>query len=616
MNDIVAVVVGIEHFEQPNWDVRGPFANALNVARLMLSIGARPNDIRMFVNENASSAPEDGKAMIRPLVDRGVRSQAPTRENINNCFALLAKNRSPNCRLFFYWSGHGFMDDAGNRILICEDFDTSAKIDRIFNATNRLRRLRGPAFASFSEQIFLADVCAKNTGQAFSTDILPTGGLSSAAQIALFATQDGGTSRSEFSRSVINWLETKVNWPDLNSAIGELTAEFRKADVSPYRLTQIDKDGERTTRHGREANLEGAVYAVISLLNTVQIPDDSLERYYQITAASVRIARLPGRFDLLSSVRDLADMSDGQATGGFSHALLSFLVRVSRDPNAGAVRRWLIAAPDSLARKLASVQKELDDEDHEKTLVIDLDCDSEGKPSLIRSFACQRSGSWIAGTSAPRRPVVNWTDVEEAVNDALDDCERNGLSISEISFVVEPPLFHHEFHRIERRGRPGEMLGEYAAVVLREQKRAYRPSKEWRECAKAVSALNPNDIALICVPAERKKVFEIIKGQKGIYYAGFPYGRGEDTVARSVLSSLVRSGAAYVFWPHRIHEGNPTWTKDVERLLKYCLEMGLKEFPNQLKLARVGGEEFGSNATMLWDDPNFNPFVKTVAPGG
>jgi hypothetical protein len=38
------------------------------------------------------------------------------------------------------------------------------------------------------------------------------------------------------------------------------------------------------------------------------------------------------------------------------------------------------------------------------------------------------------------------------------------------------------------------------------------------------------------------------------------------------------------------------------------------DFPNALQTQRAGGEEFAKHGALLWDDPDFAPLPRMVAP--
>jgi hypothetical protein len=66
MNDITAVIVGIEKYDQPAWSVPGPCRSALEIADYLISVGTKPANIFLFANEK----PGDGPSAIQPELTR------------------------------------------------------------------------------------------------------------------------------------------------------------------------------------------------------------------------------------------------------------------------------------------------------------------------------------------------------------------------------------------------------------------------------------------------------------------------------------------------------------------------------------------------------------------
>ncbi|MDA9446004.1 caspase family protein [Bradyrhizobium sp. CCBAU 21360] len=162
MREIVAVIVGIEKYSRSGIDISSPFANAMTAARHLLGMGAKAKNIHLLVNRTSSSDGYRGEVDIERLRAEGVTVlEEPTKAAILNELASVPAGIPPDSRLFLYWCGHGYAG-AGDRILLCSDYDAARCDDRTFNATRRFRRLGShPEYTCFTEQIFLVDVCAR-----------------------------------------------------------------------------------------------------------------------------------------------------------------------------------------------------------------------------------------------------------------------------------------------------------------------------------------------------------------------------------------------------------------------------------------------------------------------
>ena len=131
MQNVVGFLVAVEKCAQAGWDLPGAQRKALSMARYLLAIGARPEDISLFIRVS-----ENDHELSDETENLGIRIFHPTYEAIDTHFNLLFKNKKHDTRLFCYWCGHGYIDQKGNRQLLCQDFDVDNFTNRVFNATN------------------------------------------------------------------------------------------------------------------------------------------------------------------------------------------------------------------------------------------------------------------------------------------------------------------------------------------------------------------------------------------------------------------------------------------------------------------------------------------------
>ena len=66
MNNVYAFIVGIEQYDQPQWDIAGPCANALAITEWLLSINVPGDNISLFIStkkivENPSPSNQTSK---------------------------------------------------------------------------------------------------------------------------------------------------------------------------------------------------------------------------------------------------------------------------------------------------------------------------------------------------------------------------------------------------------------------------------------------------------------------------------------------------------------------------------------------------------------------------
>src|SRR5262249_18351994 len=158
--ELIAFIVGIECYDQPGWDVAGPCLNAIKIANHLVDTVENPGNIFVFTNlarTDSDAASKYKKDALDRLKGLGIHVQEDfNRNTIDTAFRKLGGRKG---RLLFYWSGHGYTDNSGNRIFICPDYRSAGFANRVFNATRRFDWLHSSDFAGLTEQILLADVC-------------------------------------------------------------------------------------------------------------------------------------------------------------------------------------------------------------------------------------------------------------------------------------------------------------------------------------------------------------------------------------------------------------------------------------------------------------------------
>ena len=174
-----------------------------------------------------------------------IEAHSPTYYNIEKAFGRLLDQWPGHSRLFFYWSGHGFVEKTGDRIFACQDYQSDKATAWVFNARHRLARLHSSQFKSFSQQIFLADVCGQYTNLKFGRDEQPYDDrLKTICQIAFFATPEGEYAKGAFTEVVIEVLKQISGWPDVSAFSSILKDTLKTADVQPFIYGGWDEEQE------------------------------------------------------------------------------------------------------------------------------------------------------------------------------------------------------------------------------------------------------------------------------------------------------------------------------------------------------------------------------------
>jgi hypothetical protein len=161
----------------------------------------------------------------------------------------------------------------------------------------------------------------------------------------------------------------------------------------------------------------------------------------------------------------------------------------------------------------------------------------------------------------------------------------------------------------------GPTLGEQHVVLLRERERGrFAPAftrGAWQQYAEALRCAEPNQWKLIPIHATKDAGGDM-PNEKGFCYATFVLGPPNSAQAGSshekqLLRNLMKLGIPFVYWLHSIPPGGDPAV--IEKTCKDWLQQlkTLDEFPGAFTLHRIGSA-YARQASLLWDDPQFNPF--------
>jgi len=236
MTTAYALLVGIEKYDIGlNFDVRGPCANAIALAKWLLSRNTPAENIFMFLEPLESHRLDDE---IIALQSVGVSIE---RSGALNTIEAFWRYRLPSlggshARFFFYWCGHGYTAADGSRLFLCSDYqDNDVLRDKVFDADGFIVLLRSPDF-HFADQMLLADVCARPeeyAGQLAPKIPSPRTG-SGARQVWIFATTEGASSNGHFTSVVLRILNTYPTWPAQSEFVSQVLSMLRESGETPF----------------------------------------------------------------------------------------------------------------------------------------------------------------------------------------------------------------------------------------------------------------------------------------------------------------------------------------------------------------------------------------------
>lgn len=168
MSELAAVLVGVEKYTQPGWNIEGPSENVVKIANLLLEKQTDPKSMLIVVD------PLDGFcSSVLDLEQKGVCVLKDTRyDNIQRVFQEKLEEFCPTAtELLVYWNGHGCVS-SGNRLCYCSDF-TLSRNELVFNYSLKSAQLSRPPHHRFKKQILLADICSTYDRTVARQDDLP-----------------------------------------------------------------------------------------------------------------------------------------------------------------------------------------------------------------------------------------------------------------------------------------------------------------------------------------------------------------------------------------------------------------------------------------------------------
>jgi hypothetical protein len=616
-----ALLVGIEKYDQPGWDVPGPCANAVAVARWLISTGIPPSNIHAFLD------PMNGLVDDIALLQRaGVQVRCPADWVTIDTFSrtALPAGCPANSRLLVYWSGHGCTSRGGNRIFFCRDYVEKLP-SRVFNGSNFLRSLRSPDYRCFAEQIFLADVCGVYSRSPISDLSEAPERQGDTRQLAYFATPEGKyaigpNGRGVFTEAALNVLRQAGGWPDRHSFAQRLEEALGKVGQTPFRISGLRDDAEiPEVLVGFVGENAGNSYfqSAIELLSGMDVISDVFLPHYLRTVADLGIPELANAQGLIGIVKELSSLRDAELTKGVPRGLLQFLMRLAQEePFEKPIREWLAKNAESQENTLRQIRKALELEADQKILIILVEIDEKREIAAYRPYLRNSDFSPVPERTFAKRTVRDWQDFELSLQGLFCEFMVDGnLSNLEIHFIVDPPLFDRAFHLIPAT-RDGSPIGEQVVVLLRHRRRVLSADRRlrtaWKEYADSLRPARPNALKWLQIDSGGSP----LPKEKGLCFVSFILpavytGGAACESEKRIVARLLDLGAPYIYLPHALPHG-ADWQAVAKELTELLSELRtLDGFPTKFMAERLRGSVTALQASILWDDPLSNPFTTT-----
>jgi hypothetical protein len=628
MNNVYAFIVGIDHYDQPSWTISGPCANALAVTEWLLNLKVPPTNIFLFVDTCNKEIDDQIRKLegSEVIVSRSARYEA-----LDTLWrSHLQTLKQADSRLFVYWSGHGFVDKDGSRIFICRDYTHLQLKNRVFNCSNVFRHLRSPDYQNFRQQILLADVCAMKVNVDIVADKNPPENqVKDTKQIAFYASPEleyavGNDGRGVFTQVALEVLQKFKGWPDFTAFRVAMETAFKQVHQAIFRVGIGENEADiRDLLVGAipPAVRTDLFESVYSLLSRINVPDSVYRPHFLRTARDLGEPALASAQGLTGMIRELSSLRDADGREQVPYGLLQFLCRLHEELEfAAPIDDWLADHAALQGNMIANVRQKLADEASTKVLIIEVNNDEADKIQSYELSVRLYNLLPVPGIYYPTREVKNWGDfVAKLLLDLKDLAQRHSIEDFQIQFLVNPPLFNQEFHAILLR--ENHTLGEEYVVLVRHLDRvrsARRDIREpWIRYADALRSKRPSDLQLLPIPAGAADPKGVVPDKKGLCYTRFlVQSVGTTGSARSiekdVLRRLLVNGVPYLYWLHALPEDDgfnkigtqfTAWLEDV---------VSLDDFPSHFKEKRSAANDFARRATLLWDDPQFNPFDNLI----
>lgn len=230
-----ALLVGIEKYEAgKEWNLNGPAIDVQRMAKWLYDQNVLPENIKIFLS------PLDDNREIITEVKQFTKHEiaSATRENVEN--ELTRQLPSKLSSLFlFYWGGHGWVTQEGERRLYYADATNDDRRNLDFN--DLLVTMHSDKYRKSPKQLFIVDTCANYVrnvdNKRPSSKLSKEDQLSSQEQFALFAAQSGDLAKNLdteqtglYTRELVaefNQLDPKGVWPpDLETIAANLQRKF------------------------------------------------------------------------------------------------------------------------------------------------------------------------------------------------------------------------------------------------------------------------------------------------------------------------------------------------------------------------------------------------------
>ncbi|MBC8164687.1 MAG: hypothetical protein H7Y20_02310 [Bryobacteraceae bacterium] len=324
-----AVVAGISNYEMgPLWALPKAGEHAVQFAEWLRAREVPASNIRLFLSTSDHAGYSARLSVI------GVSAISATTTTFNQ----VIENEVPAWTgetLYFFWAGHGNIDEQDQRILFFEDW-RELQHQRHLDLTSLLKQLRRvPLGDKFPFQVAYVDACANQfetigfEGRTGSRTVNLNPLVPGVHQVFFLAADSGDQAvAGEFSELVLDEL-TRASWPpDPDAIIAAVRPKFEDASQRPVRLAWRTAAGDEDGIESVVGDLPASAY-----VNAVEAIRGFPVRHLRSlarAASDIGFSDSAAREDLrqrLSTAPGIAAPNERARSGGGEKDLLHIIAR-------------------------------------------------------------------------------------------------------------------------------------------------------------------------------------------------------------------------------------------------------------------------------------------------
>ncbi len=398
-----------------------------------------------------------------------------------------------------------------------------------------------------------------------------------------------------------------------------MDSEFKKVGDTPFLIALSSESEEKPGRRIGTismADKSDQFRSLVSLLSSIELADWVFRQHYLRTVSDLGNPKLAEAEGISGMIEELLSLRDRAQSDDVPYGVLLFLGRLCQEAGLAAkIEPWIRAnaahqgncAGECEAEARRRIRREAAHRrgDGRRTRPDQRVSALPAHQHAPHRTGCEISvakGQGLAGFRG-KTPIARPEPAESRRNPVLPDpgCGRHSALRPAISQRADQWQVHARPGVCRDRAESGARFG-----------RGIRESASlWLRYADAIRCIKPGEVKFIRIPAP-DPAGPALPSEKGFCYAGFTVrpaagGGGGGGCAGDRFGELMRLGVPYLYW---LHDGPSADVAKVEPTLTAWLGQlpTLDRLPATFMEERIRGDAYARQASLLWDDPQFNPF--------